>query len=474
MSLPLFEVDAAGFRELHARRPAWRLAMEVVSNALDEPGARLVEVELRRERRGVVLVVKDDGNGFASLRDAWTLYGHTPKRSDSTVRGRFNLGEKEVVAVAARGSIETTSGTVTFSRAGRSVHPRRRLERGTVVTLHLPWLRAEADEVEKMLARIIPNKEVRVNGKEVQPRRPLRERAVSLRTPVLDGDAMVERTRETSLHIHAPPGPGGLLFEMGVPVCESGTPFDIDVRQKVPLGPDRESVSPQYLRDVWAETLNAVHLDLNPDQLMEPWVQTALADRRTTEEAVESIKERIYRKTLLWSSDTLANERARGDGWTVLHPRHMAPEVRERLAIPHTTDLFGLTPKTPDPVEPDATMRAFADTVTRLAQGLGLGSVAVRFYSLRGAYECASWSGGTVSFNVANLPGDFFDAMGPAQVSLVLHEFAHSAPRGPDGEPHGSAFKAELQRLAGRAVELALMEPERFALVPPPARPPGS
>lgn len=461
--LPLFEVDPEGFRELHSKRPAWRLAMEIVSNALDEPTATEVRVSLEKPGRYAVYVVEDNGAGFARIEDAWTLYAHTPKRLDIGLRGRFNVGEKTIMAVAARGSIETTSGTVEFDRRGRKVGRKARAQ-GTVVTLHMPWTKKQVAEVLAMLGRIIPNKTVTVNGSAIVKPEPMAQASARLKTVILTGDGMEEETRETEIAIYrAPEGQGGLLYELGVPVCESGTPFDISVGQKVPLGPDRESVSPGYLRDIWAEVLNATHSQLTDEQLMEPWAQSALADKRVPEQTVKEVKERIFPKTLLWSSDVEANERAREAGFAIAHPRTIAPEVRERLedvGLQHTSDVFGTVPAVADPVKPTEAMERFAATVKRLGEALGVRVSTVRFYSLRGAYECASWSHGTVSFNVANLPGDFFDRFGAEQVSIVLHELAHGAGRGPNGEPHGVAFRKELERLAGLAVEIALLKPE--------------
>src|SRR5439155_24587011 len=114
-----FEVDTRGFAQLQAGREPWRLAKELVSNAFDEAEVTMVMVDLQMRPEGAVLVVADDGPGFRDLKDAFTLYSWTYKREDPTTRGRFNLDEKEIMALAKKGSIKTTYGSVFFTTDSR-------------------------------------------------------------------------------------------------------------------------------------------------------------------------------------------------------------------------------------------------------------------------------------------------------------------------------------------------------------------
>ena len=55
--------------------------------------------------------------------------GHTSKRLDHTKRGRFNIGEKDVISVAIEAEVETVGYTATFPRTGsREVHYNSRVK----------------------------------------------------------------------------------------------------------------------------------------------------------------------------------------------------------------------------------------------------------------------------------------------------------------------------------------------------------
>src|SRR5439155_2142585 len=170
-----FEVDTKGFAQLQAGREPWRLAKELVSNSFDEQEVTKVIVDLQMRLEGAVLVVADDGPGFRDLNDAFTLYSYTYKRNDPTTRGRFNLGEKEIMALAKSGSVVTTSGSVYFTENGRQVQPSNKLRRGTTVTVTMDWTKSEMRDVIEKLQRLIPpaGKTYTVNGNLVRPRKTL-------------------------------------------------------------------------------------------------------------------------------------------------------------------------------------------------------------------------------------------------------------------------------------------------------------
>ena len=125
-SLERLAVSTQGMRELHAGRPPWSLAKELVQNSWDEaPAATVCTITVepltkgRTEDRGrTVITVTDDGPGFRDIADAYTLMGPTPKRVNPTKRGRFNVGEKEIISVASEATIETVGRTVVFPSDG--------------------------------------------------------------------------------------------------------------------------------------------------------------------------------------------------------------------------------------------------------------------------------------------------------------------------------------------------------------------
>ena len=63
-------------------------------------------------------------------------------------------------------------------------------------------------------------------------------------------------TRKTTIRVYNPYIDGlGHIYEMGIPIQSIDMPFDVDIGGKVPLPPNRDVVSKNYLQDVYAEVL---------------------------------------------------------------------------------------------------------------------------------------------------------------------------------------------------------------------------
>jgi hypothetical protein len=83
------------------------------------------------------------------------------------------------------------------------------------------------------------------------------------------------------------PGETAMLYEMGMPVVETGDKFHVNVQQKVPLNMDRDNVTPGYLRDVRTLVVNAMHEQLDETDANATFVNEALADEQASPEAVK-------------------------------------------------------------------------------------------------------------------------------------------------------------------------------------------
>ena len=130
-----FEVDRDGLRQLLEDRDKSFILRELVQNAWDEPGVTHCDVTLQAipGKRAARLVVEDDApEGFYDLRHAYTLYARTRKRSSAEKRGRFNLGEKQVLALCREAKIVTTKGTVEFLPDGKRKEDKARRKSGSV------------------------------------------------------------------------------------------------------------------------------------------------------------------------------------------------------------------------------------------------------------------------------------------------------------------------------------------------------
>jgi hypothetical protein len=110
-----FDVDRKGLAKLIERRGKIWLLHELIANAWDADGTTEVVVSLVPEDnvpKATVLVTDDSPDGFADLSHAWTLFAESNRKGRADKRGRFNLGEKLVLALCDEASIITTSAGV--------------------------------------------------------------------------------------------------------------------------------------------------------------------------------------------------------------------------------------------------------------------------------------------------------------------------------------------------------------------------
>ena len=246
-----FEVDTKGMRALHAGREPWQLVKELIANSWDEPTASECLVSLKSiGPRKARLDVYDNGVGFAKIEDAWTLMGHTPKRMSPTVRGRFNIGEKEILCVADWAQVKTAGKTITFPKTGgRSVRNGTE-DKGTLVSCILPWGPRQVEETVARLARLLPPKGMTfiISGNHVPYQEPLKTAEATLETVLQASltDCIRITRRKTTVEIYRGNGKGE-LFEMGIPVQSIECKYLVNVMQKVPLPPNRDVVRDSYL-----------------------------------------------------------------------------------------------------------------------------------------------------------------------------------------------------------------------------------
>ena len=473
-----FAVSHLGMREIHAGRPPWQLLKELVQNVWDEaPAATVCEVDIYPANTGEDLLeirVEDDGPGFADIADAWTLMKHTPKRENPLKRGRFNLGEKELVSVAVEAVIETAGHTVRFPRiGGRQAEPNRR-ERGTVVTALMPWPVSQAEDLIQRLKRFRPNGcRLAVNGEEVPEREPELIRNAILDTVIYDETtgAMKRTRRKTEIHLLKPIEQPPWLYEMGIPVQQTAAAYDIDVQQKIPMPPNRNTVSESYLADIYAEALNAAHLEMAEGEFGEQWIKTAMEDPRVESEAVRSVFEGRYGdRALMTSSDRDANLKAAEEGYELINQRSLSPTEKKRFqedaGLQTSHQRFGRTvvPSAPIPELEETRYEEFADWVKRKAAVCNL-RARVEFIEAPLAStvaDCTTTSRTPLlRFNVAHpaLGESFFKPPFDRreQLELVIHELGHALSEKPG---HGPGWGEGVAAAGAMIAAGALREPK--------------
>lgn len=286
------EVDKAGLANVLARRGPEFVIYELLQNAFDEDGVTEVGVEIEDLGHGFArVVVTDDAPfGFANLSHAYTLFAESYKKGTVVKRGRYNMGDKLVVALCRRASIVTTSGAVIWEGEKRR-SGRERTERGSVFTGEL---KANAEAQQKMRAAVqavvCPGRiELKLNGEPVRQRAVLKTlENVSLPTEI--GEDLRRTRRATTLALYAVPSGGqARIYEMGIPVVEIDCAWDVDVGQKVPLNMDRDNVTPAFLREVRAKVLNEMHQELPAEHAAAPWVSEALGSKEIEPDAVRAV-----------------------------------------------------------------------------------------------------------------------------------------------------------------------------------------
>lgn len=327
-----FGIDRAGLAKVLERRGKKFMLLELLSNTWDLNNVTHVNVTLEKEPRShysTIRVEDDDPNGFKTLEHAWTLFAESAKKGDAEKRGRFNLGEKLVLAMCLEAEIASTTGTVHFGANGRRRTLARR-ERGTVFTGRFRLTTQEYLDCCSVMDQVLPPAGVTTifNNRELVVRTARAEVEATLPTEVADADGLLRPTRrKTVVRVHElRPQETGFIYEMGIPVVETGDDYHVDIQQKVPLGLDRDNVQPSYLRAVRTIVLNQMHQQITPEQSNAIWVRDATNGRDAKPQAVTSIvKARFGQKAVSYDpSDPEANKIAVSEGYTVVHSGHFS------------------------------------------------------------------------------------------------------------------------------------------------------
>jgi len=323
-ALPTFEVDKVGLAKLLEKRGKHFAVTELVQNAWDEK-SKNVEVELVKvDDNTVRLNVTDDNpEGFKDLTHAYTLFAESDKKSNPRQRGRFNLGEKLVIAIAQGARITTTKGTITFSEKGR-VHSNDKTDKGSVFEGLLRMDEKEMQEALRVARTLIAPKGVKttINGTPLPERAPVASFDVRLRTEKSDAEGYLRPTeRKTRVDLYEPlDGETAGVYELGIPVVDTGDRWHVDVGQKVPLNTDRDNVPAAFLRDLRVAVVNEAYALLDKETAGAKWVDQALESDKISEAATNRVLDlRFGEKRVAYDpTDHEASKLAMAQGYTVV------------------------------------------------------------------------------------------------------------------------------------------------------------
>jgi hypothetical protein len=462
---PHFEVDRGGLAKLLERRGKAFAVTELIQNGWDQNVSR-VDVTLERVPGTpfVRLVVDDDDpDGFHDLAHAYTLFAESIKKDNPELRGRFNLGEKLVIALCRDAEIETTKGTVRFTNDGR-VMSRARRTRGSRFTGALRMTSAELDEATRVVRSLIAPRGfvTTFNGEPLHSREPVTEFTATLPTERSDEHGYLRRTqRLTTVEVYEPQdGETPTLYELGIPVVETGDRWHVNVMQKVPLNIDRDNVTPSYLRTLRALVLNETTELLNTDDASEKWVDDALADKAVEPEAVTTALDlRFGTKRVIYDpSDQEANRIAAAKGYSVIPGSAFSKAAWGAVRRAQAARPAGQVTPSPKPFSPDGKplstipesewtteMKAMVEYAARFGKAV-LGFVpSIQLTKDRGWQFAAAYGPGNgLTLNVSRI----YAGVGEEELDdLLIHEFAHQF-----GSHLSASYDAALSRLGAKAI----------------------
>jgi hypothetical protein len=445
MSNRALELDLAGLRLLVERRGKSFAIMELISNGWDEDGVTRVDVTLRPAagRGRVILTVVDDApDGFKDLSHAYTLFAPSSKKSDETKRGRFNMGEKLVIALADTFEVRTTTGGVRIDvRNNTRTTLRVKRDRGSSVSAVLRMTREEMEEAQQAFYTLIPPSHIltTINGIPLPSRRWTASFNATLQTEKADEEGFLRPSRRlTSIDVYEPlPGETPSLYEMGIPVVETGDAYHVNVMQKVPLNADRDNVPPAFLRDVRTLVLNQMVHHLTPEQASTTWVSEALEDELVSAVAVTEVLAKRYgdKRVVYDPSDAEANRIALSQGYTVIPGNAFSKAAWGAVRSAGAALPAGRVTPSPKPFSPEGeplelinvadytpAQRGFVTAVGRLHMDLIGTRIDVQLTNDRGWGFSAVYGGGRTIFNVSKVMPDITHER---TMATVLHEFAH-------------------------------------------------
>ncbi len=474
-----FAVDKEGLAKVVRRRGVAFVLYELLQNAWDTRTAS-VRVSVRPVANGRVrLCVEDqDPDGFKDLTHAYTLYAESEKKGDAAKRGRFNIGEKLVLALCERAAILSTKGTVRFDKRGRHA-TRKRIPTGSLFSGELRMNQVEMREMLAAVQRVLPPIPTYVNGELIPSRSPIGSFEAVLPTELADSEGVLRRTRRRTLVRVYGTGDGdpGTLYELGIPVCETGDPWTVEIMQKVPLNADRDNVTPAYLRELRVSAVNAMHELMAPDAACTPAVQEAIGDPRVDPEAVTTVLRHQFgeRKVVFDPSDLEANKRACSEGYNVIPGSAYSAAQWARIKQAGTVQPAGkvfptLKPFSDDPEAKAARfitqdkwtddMRVMVAYTKRVAWSLLEHTISVAIENEATANHAACYGNRRLVLNYGKLGRSFFAAplWSERVCSLLIHELAHDTCL-----DHLSAeYHRACCELGARLARLALEWPDVF------------
>jgi hypothetical protein len=475
-----FDVDKKGLAKLLERKSKSFILFELLQNAWDQNVTKIdaTLVPTGEGRLYEVQVSDDDPEGFQNLTHAFTLFAESLKKGDPKIRGRFNLGEKLVLACCEKAQVITTSGSVIFNKDGTRINKRKGVSLGSIFKGTIRLTKKEYKEICESVLTLIPPSycETYFNGNKLINRVEVGHFEENLPTEISDEEGNLKKTsRKTIVNIYKLlPGEIPTIYEMGIPIVETDDTYHIDVQQKIPLNMDRDNITPAYLRTLRTHLLNTTINYLEKEEANKTWVKEAMSDERVKKESVEQVLTLRYGKKRFINdpSDTEANFRATSRGYMIIPPSSLSKAEWKNVkkfdaALPsgQITPSGGVkfsasgTPPISDDklTEGQKTIKEFTHRYAQKLMGI---DIDVKFYrSLQGYSAC--YGDRVLCFNVKSLGHKWFNSFPDNMeivINLLIHEFGHEY----SGNHLSDKYYKALTNLGAKSTILGLKEPEFF------------
>lgn len=485
MSEPALVVDRQGLARKLAGRPKAFVLYELLQNAWDEEISEVhVETKMLPGQPVCQISVVDDcPEGFKDLSSVYTMFKDSKKAHDPTKRGRFEMGEKLVIALALKAEVVSTKGSIIFEGDSRR-QTRARRHQGTQFVGEFRMTRGGFSDFEQSVKMLAVPEHILTfyNGELLNPRRAVHTFETTLQTIRTDDEGnLVPTQRKTEVKVYEVlPGETAHIYEMGIPVVETGDKWHYDVQQRVPVNWERNNVPPSYLKTLRVEVLNAMHEDLTQEDSVAPWVSDAADDDRCAGEAIKTVVLQRFGERVVINdpSDPEGTKIAVSEGYTVIHGGAFSKGAWDNIKTAQAALPAGQVTPSPKPYDPNGRPENVipeekwtSDMKRRaeFARGLFRRLIHQNCHVVIVNEPQASWSanfgellnGYRLCLNIGRLGKVWFAKPNRYEeiLDLLLHEFCHYEVKDHlSHEMHEMATK-----LGARLTNLALNEPEFFA-----------
>jgi len=433
-----FVVDKEGLRKTLSRKGKAFAIYELLQNGYDENSTRL-EVTLTEPKNGksTLICIDDAPQGYVDLSNAHTMFGESKKKADVNKRGRFNVGEKYVLALCDAASVTSKTRRIIFKKDGTRSQDNVKTKTGTESRGELPLTQDEYEDMVKKVKLVIPPVTTIFNGTEIPKRKMLHEFSVSLPTEIADENGILRsRKHITKVRLYEVPKDKAYLYEMGMPVVSIDCKWSVDIQQKVPLNIERDNVTPSYLKTVYQAILDERSDYLSEEDAANAWVTTGMSSEKVSTKAVQNVVTKRFGKDAVIHDrgDLGANREATAAGRTVIPRGALTPQMRKNLVragVKKASDEFSTASTVPKGIIPDGRLtkpqlryKQFIEKVAPLVlEESKLEKVQFANDPKAKLLGCTTWSPKDFVFTVNVAKHDVEDW--ERNYDLFIHELAH-------------------------------------------------